>query len=173
MRYLIFLSGLNEKDKPKFEKEVDVLAEFKDLQLRNLYPDQGVAIMYITTNNVDVIEIKDRIKQISTHFNLTYFIQEHIDSLYMNLSDEDSEHLFGIAFDKIKDNENDFQRWLLTDDEEDFDDDDDIDLIQKLIKQKYEYKENAPTLDEILDKINQKGVSSLSIQEQSILKSYN
>ena len=78
----------------------------------------------------------------------------------------------GIAFNKPQDNENDFQRWLPTDEEED-DDDDDMDLVQKLMKQKYEYKEKEPTLDEILDKINQKGVSSLSFQEQAILKNYN
>ena len=172
MRYLIFLSGLIDDDKPKFEKEVDLLAEFKDLELRSLYPHDGVAVMYITSKELDICEIKDKIKEISNQFNLIYFVQEHIDSLYMNLSDEDSEHLFGIAFDKPQDNENDFQRWLLTNEEED-DDDDDMDLVQKLMKQKYEYKEKEPTLDEILDKINQKGVSSLSFQEQAILKNYN
>lgn len=171
MRYLIFLSGLIGEDKPKFEKEVDILAEFEDLQVRNLYPHDGVSIMYITSKQLSVVEIKDKIKEISQQFNLTYFVQEHIEAVYMNLSDEDSEHLFGIAFDRPKDNEFESQEWTFF--EEDDDDDDDVDLIQKLMKQKYEYKEKEPTLDEILDKINKEGVSSLSFQETAILKNYN
>lgn len=170
MRYLIFLSGLDKKDKPKFEKELDSIAESEDLLLRNLYPDENVALVYITSNKLGVVEIKDKIKVISDYFNLTYFVQEHNDALYMNLSDEDSEHLFGIAFVKPNKSESDFERWLL---EEEENDDDDMDLIQKMIKEKYEYKEKEPTLDEILDKINKVGVSSLTFQEKAILKNYN
>lgn len=42
-----------------------------------------------------------------------------------------------------------------------------------MLRDKYKVTESEPTLDEILDKINQKGVSSLSFQEQAILKNYN
>jgi hypothetical protein len=42
-----------------------------------------------------------------------------------------------------------------------------------MLKDKYKVSNNEPTLDEILDKITQKGVSSLSFQEQAILKNYN
>jgi hypothetical protein len=43
------------------------------------------------------------------------------------------------------------------------------DVVQKLM-QKYKYKEIEPTLDEVLEKIYEKGISALSIQEQSVLK---
>jgi hypothetical protein len=36
--------------------------------------------------------------------------------------------------------------------------------------QRYRYKEPEPTLDEVLEKIYEKGISSLSIQEQTVLK---
>ena len=55
---------------------------------------------------------------------------------------------------------------------EEEEDDDDNDLVQ-MLKDKFSVKRIEPTLDEILDKINQKGVISLSVQEQAILKSYN
>jgi len=42
-------------------------------------------------------------------------------------------------------------------------------VVQKLM-QRYRYKEPEPTLDEVLEKIYEKGISSLSIQEQSVLK---
>jgi len=40
------------------------------------------------------------------------------------------------------------------------------------LMQKYRVKEFEPTLDEILEKIHEKGVSSLSIQEQAILNQF-
>lgn len=53
------------------------------------------------------------------------------------------------------------------------DDDNDIDdeVVQKLI-QKYKLKDIEPTLDEILEKIYEKGTSSLSIQEQAVLNQF-
>jgi hypothetical protein len=46
---------------------------------------------------------------------------------------------------------------------------DDNEVVQKLM-QRYRYKEPEPTLDEVLEKIYEKGISSLSIQEQTVLK---
>jgi len=54
------------------------------------------------------------------------------------------------------------------DEEEDIDDD----LVQQL-KEKYLIKEEEPSLDDILEKIHKKGVSSLTIQEKAILNNYN
>jgi hypothetical protein len=54
----------------------------------------------------------------------------------------------------------------------DYDDDDkDDEVVQKLI-QKYKLKDIEPTLDEILEKIHEKGTSSLSIQEQAVLNQF-
>jgi hypothetical protein len=44
-------------------------------------------------------------------------------------------------------------------------------VVQKLM-QKYKVKEIEPTLDEVLEKIHAKGVSSLSIQEQAVLNQF-
>ena len=54
----------------------------------------------------------------------------------------------------------------------DYNDDIDDDLVQ-LLKEKYLIKEEEPSLDDILEKIHQKGVSSLTIQEKAILNNYN
>jgi hypothetical protein len=87
------------------------------------------------------------------------------------LGDDDAKYLFDFNYDvKSKSDEEvefDFNI-ILEEDEED----DDINLVQ-MLKDKYSVSNNEPTLDEILDKINQKGVSSLSFQEQAILKNYN
>lgn len=56
-------------------------------------------------------------------------------------------------------------------DDEDDSDDSDEDVVQKLI-QKYKVIEIEPTLDEVLEKIHAKGISSLSIQEQAVLNQF-
>ena len=65
------------------------------------------------------------------------------------------------AFNQLKDVDYEFDL------EEDIDDD----LVQQL-KEKYLIKEEEPSLDDILEKIHKKGVSSLTIQEKSILNNY-
>ena len=90
-----------------------------------------------------------------------------------NLSDDDAKYLFDFNYDvkPQSDEEIEFDFNIILDEDED-DDDIDNDLVQ-MLKDKYKVSNNEPTLDEILDKINQKGVSSLSFQEQAILKNYN
>jgi hypothetical protein len=85
-----------------------------------------------------------------------------------NLKDDDAKYLFDLDYD-VDEDEVEFDFNFI---EEEEDDDDDNDLVQ-MLKDKFSVKRIEPTLDEILDKINQKGVTSLSIQEQAILKSYN
>lgn len=48
----------------------------------------------------------------------------------------------------------------------------DRDEVVQMLMQKYKVKEVEPTLDEILDKIHEKGISSLSIQEQAVLNQF-
>jgi hypothetical protein len=48
----------------------------------------------------------------------------------------------------------------------------DMDEVVQKLMQKYKVKEIEPTLDEVLEKIHAKGVSSLSIQEQAVLNQF-
>lgn len=52
------------------------------------------------------------------------------------------------------------------------DTDHDRDEVVQMLMQKYKVKEVEPTLDEILEKIHEKGISSLSIQEQAVLNQF-
>jgi len=49
------------------------------------------------------------------------------------------------------------------------DTDNDTDEVVQKLMQKFKVKEIEPTLDEVLEKIHAKGISSLSIQEQAVL----
>ena len=97
-------------------------------------------------------------------------MSDFTDKLTCNLNDDTARYLFDFEYNQPIEDDFEFDFEIKLEDDED--DDDDIDLV-RMLKEKYEYQEQEPTLDEILDKINQKGVSSLSFQEQAILKNYN
>ena len=52
-------------------------------------------------------------------------------------------------------------------------DDEDEDEIQKIVKKSMEVERKSPSLDDILDKINEKGMSSLTKIEKDLLKQYS
>ena len=173
MHYLINLIGSFENEKhTKFQESIVNIIDKNPLKLKFLKIGNNNVVIYMTTM-LPIVEIKDLIKKICDELKLYYFIMEHESNLYMNLNDEDSRHLFADTFVDDKKEKNDELEHIFIDFISEDDDDDDMDLVQKLMKQKYEYKEKEPTLDEILDKINTEGVSSLSFQETAILKNYN
>jgi len=168
MRYLVFLSGVDIRDKGKLDEKLKTL---KCEGLKYLFTGESV-IIHIETDMSSEILKKD-FKNISNELYCWYFLSEFPDKMSCNLIDDDARYLFDFNYDvkptSQEDVEFNFDTILEDDDDED---DIDNDLVQ-MLKDKYKVKEKEPTLDEILDKINQKGVSSLSFQEQAILKSYN
>jgi hypothetical protein len=91
----------------------------------------------------------------------------------LNFDDVVCKHLFDLSvLEKNIDNtaaiEFNFEFDYGDEEENDIDDD----LVQQL-KEKYLIKEEEPSLDDILEKIHKKGVSSLTIQEKAILNNYN
>jgi hypothetical protein len=91
----------------------------------------------------------------------------------LNFDDVDAKHLFDLSvLEKNIDNTGGIEFNFEFDYGDDEDDDIDDDLVQ-LLKEKYLIKEEEPSLDDILEKIHQKGVSSLTIQEKAILNNYN
>ena len=161
MRYMIYLIGFDERDKHEFDFTINQL-DFE--KVKHLYTGNSVLIHLETERSQEVL--KKQITEISEKHSCWYFMSEFPDKLSCNLDDDYARILFDFDFNPPLEEEVDF----FFDFEED--DDDDSDLVQ-MLKEKYTLKENEPTLDEILDKINQKGVSSLSFQEQAILKNYN
>ena len=150
MRYLIFLIGLDVNSKREFD---DCLKSLPYSKMKYIHAIDGCVIHLETDVTTDVI--KSKIAEITEKFFCWYFLTEFPEKMTCNLKDDDARYLFDLDYD--------------VDEEED---DDDNDLVQ-MLKDKFSVKRIEPTLDEILDKINQKGVISLSVQEQAILKSYN
>ena len=163
MRYLIFLIGLDVNSKTEFD---DCLKTFPYSKMKYIHAIDGCVIHLETDVTNDVIKLK--IAEIAEKFFCWYFLTEFPEKMTCNLKDDDAKYLFDLDYD-VDEDEVEFDFNFI---EEEEDDDDDNDLVQ-MLKDKFSVKRIEPTLDEILDKINQKGVTSLSIQEQAILKSYN
>ena len=161
MRYMIFLLGFDERNKEELDSTIRSL-DFE--KVRHLYTCNSVLIHLDTERSRKIL--KKQITEISEKYSCWYFMSEFPDKLSCNLDDDYARILFDFEYNPPIEDDFDF----FFDSEED--EDDDSDLVQ-ILKEKYTLKEKEPTLDEILDKINQKGVTSLSIQEQAILKSYN
>jgi hypothetical protein len=165
MRYLLFLIGVDFSDKQRMDKKLKGL---KYEGLKYIFTS-GAIMVHIKTD-----ECKDKLKsdisEIAMDLSCLYFLSDFPDKLSCNLGDDDAKYLFDFTYDVEIESEFDFN-FNLEEDEDD-DDDGDNDLVQ-MLKDKFSVKGKEPSLDEILDKINQKGVSSLSIQEQAILKNYN
>jgi len=169
MRYLIFLAGVDLSDKGKLD------VKLKGLQcegLKYIFTGESV-IIHISTDKKTTEEIKTEFKNISSELYCWYFLSEFPDKMSCNLGDDDAKYLFDFNYDvePKSDEEIEFDFSVILEEDDD-DDEIDNDLVQ-MLKNKYKVSQHEPTLDEILDKITQKGVSSLSFQEQAILKNYN
>ena len=164
MRYLLFLIGVDFSDKHRMDKKLKAL---KYEGLKYIFTSGSIMVHLKTDESKD--KVKSDISEIAMDLSCLYFLSDFPDKLSCNLGDDDAKYLFDFTYDVEIEGEFDFNLNL---EENDDDDDDENDLVQ-MLKDKFSVKEKEPSLDEILDKINQKGVSSLSIQEQAILKNYN
>ena len=169
MRYLIFLAGVDFRDKSKLDEKLKAL---QCEGLKYIFTGDSV-IIHISTDKKTTEEIKTEFKNISSELYCWYFLSEFPDKMSCNLGDDDAKYLFDFNYDvkPQSDEEIEFDFNIILEEDED-NDDIDNDVVQ-MLKDKYKVSNNEPTLDEILDKITQKGVSSLSFQEQAILKNYN
>lgn len=171
MRYITFLMGVDVDSKEELENFASALTPIQTGHLKYIFIMNSMVIHFDT--DVPYEELKLFMAELCKEYNFYYILQEFPDKMSLNFDDVDCKHLFDLSvLEKNIDNtagiEFNFKFDYGDDEEEDIDDD----LVQQL-KEKYLIKEEEPSLDDILEKIHQKGVSSLTIQEKSILNNYN
>ena len=170
MRYITFLMGVDVDSKEELENFASALTPIQNGHLKYLFIMNSMVLHFDT--DVPYDELKLFIAKLCKEYNFFYILQEFPDKMSLNFDDVDAKHLFDLSvLEKNIDNtggiEFNFEFDYGDDEEEDIDDD----LVQQL-KEKYLIKEEEPSLDDILEKIHKKGVSSLTIQEKSILNNY-
>ena len=166
MRYITFLMGVDVDSKEELENFASALTPIQNGHLKYLFIMNSMVLHFDT--DVPYDELKLFMDELCKEYNFFYILQEFPDKMSLNFDDVDAKHLFDLSvLEKNIDNTGGIEFNF----EFDYGDDED-DLVQ-LLKEKYLIKEEEPSLDDILEKIHQKGVSSLTIQEKAILNNYN
>lgn len=171
MRYITFLMGVDVDSKEELENFASALTPIQNGHLKYLFIMNSMVLHFDT--DVPYDELKLFIAELCKEYNFFYILQEFPDKMSLNFDDVDAKHLFDLSvLEKNIDNtaaiEFNFEFDYGDEEEDDIDDD----LVQQL-KEKYLIKKEEPSLDDILEKIHKKGVSSLTIQEKAILNNYN
>jgi hypothetical protein len=163
--------GVDVDSKEELENFASALTPIQNGHLKYLFIMNSMVLHFDT--DVPYDELKLFMAELCKEYNFFYILQEFPDKMSCNLGDDDAKYLFDFNYDvePKSDEEIEFDFSVILEEDDD-DDEIDNDLVQ-MLKNKYKVSQHEPTLDEILDKITQKGVSSLSFQEQAILKNYN
>ena len=171
MRYITFLMGVDVDSKEELENFASALTPIQNGHLKYLFIMNSMVLHFDT--DVPYDELKLFMAELCKEYNFFYILQEFPDKMSLNFDDVDAKHLFDLSvLEKNIDNTGGIEFNFEFNYGDDEDDDIDDDLVQ-LLKEKYLIKEEEPSLDDILEKIHQKGVSSLTIQEKAILNNYN
>lgn len=165
MRYIIFLMAVDIDSREELDNFVKSLTPIQNGHTKYLYIMNSMVVHFDSDLPYD--ELKLFIGALCKEYDFLYMLQEFPEKLALNFDEVDCKHLFDLSvLEKNIDNSDESK----FDFEFDLEDDED-ELVQKL-KEKYFIKSEEPSLDDILEKIHDKGVSSLTIQELSILNNY-
>lgn len=133
-----------------------------------------VLIFHFATS-VSESEMKDYITGVLYGISNTYILTEMSDKVSLFMPDEFRNHLInledssaetGNSLEMVKIKNNDYNK------DEEFDEELNEEILALLLGKK-KYKPRKISLDSVLDKINEKGIESLTSEEKSILESYS
>lgn len=134
--------------------------------------ESGVMLYHFETK-LDKTGLNDHLKGLNENFELIYVLSQMSENMTFCLGEESLNQIF-IFGPEIPDESCPFQIVYDYDERsEEYDDEHlmDFDQVARKLMKKFTFQEQEPTMDEILEKIHEQGVDSLSIQELAILKS--
>jgi hypothetical protein len=175
MEYLLYVFAKHDKQ----EKFVTFLSEeiyvmTHDNDIRYYYGPESVIFKFKSNEKTE--DIGDYLNNILGCSGIVFFLQPYEKGkLYYWVDSTVNRHLFGIeTIDEMTEQDRkEFQHYVfknleLNDIEEC---DEDIMNLQEFLS--FDKNEKVLTLDEILDKINDKGIESLTKKEQELLNNYS
>lgn len=175
MEYLLYVFAKHDKQ----EKFVTFLSEeiyimTNDNDIRYYYGPESVIFKFKSNEKTE--DIGDYLNNILGCSGIVFFLQPYEKGkLYYWVDSTVNKHLFGIeTIDEMTEQDRkEFQHYIfknleLNDIEED---EEDIMKLKEFLT--IEKNQHDLTLDEILDKINDKGIESLTKKEQELLNNYS
>jgi len=168
MKYILFLFGKSDDQ----EVFVDKIAKFLSLSMKSdsvrFYFGDTAAVFTFETD-FNLMNVTSHLDELFSKPEIIYFLLPYqTDKLSVKLDAITQTHLFGTDDDIISEEEflniikERVEKNIIFEDEED----DEIDLC-------YSKKVKEPSLDDILDKISDSGMNSLSENEKEILSKYS
>jgi hypothetical protein len=183
INYILFFFGKHVNNQEKLVKNIAedliVISDSKDIK----YYFGSESAIFTFKSGENFIMLDEYMKIIFDEMECNYFLLPYNpDNMSVGLSNETSKHLFSDNNDENM-SENGFEAQQMlskelkdkfsfffnkTDEEYDFNDDDDDTELLKIKK-----KPQTPTIDDILDKINDEGIRSLTKEELYLLENYS
>lgn len=180
MKYIIFAYGQYDNNKKIIKGIVQQLVPVStDENIKYSYGDQSIIVLLNTDFEFEVM--KKYVSFIFGQYSSMYFVMPCTDKMSYNIPEDMMDLFFGndqkmtSAYTEIASEdemEEIFNNFSENDLEDIYEEDDTLEQILKQSKQ-IKKTEVLPTLDEILDKISEKGVSSLTEKERQVLESYS
>jgi len=175
MEYLLYVFAKHDKQ----EKFVTFLSEeifimTNDNDIRYYYGPESVIFKFKSNEKTE--DIGDYLNNILGCSGIVFFLQPYEkDKLYYWVDPTVNKHLFGIeTVDEMTEQDRkEFQHYIFKNLELNDIEEDEEDIINLKEFLTIEKNEHTPTLDEILDKINDKGIESLTKNEKELLNSYS
>ena len=167
MKYILFLFGKSDNQEVFVEKIAKFLSDsMRSDSVRFYFGDTAAVFTFDTDLNLK--NVTSNLDELFSNPEIIYFLLPYTtDKLSVKLDSITKTHLFGTDDDIITDNEflkilkDRIEKNLIFDEE-----DDDVDLCLT-------NKVKEPSLDNILDKISNSGLSSLSEYEKNLLNEYS
>jgi len=129
-------------------------------------------LLYHFDTKLDRLGVTDHIRELMKSFGVYVILTEINSNTVFGIEGEQVDGLLNLGPDISIEN---FPYVIYPKYEEpdtEYDDDEDDDEVVQKLMQRFRVVEIEPTLDEVLEKIYEKGISSLSIQEQAVLNQF-
>ncbi len=168
-KYLLTIFG----DLEIYEKQEEVVISLSPLvdspSLKFQYGKEFMIVHF--ASELEPKEIYEFLEMCSENLYDSFILSEYNEKVSVFMSNENREHLFDLDGSKGTSG----QEMIITinKDEEYFEDDDEEDEFTSKIIAELKRQLKPPTLDQLLDKINEKGYEVLSNFEKGILENYS
>ena len=170
-----FLILYCEKPSRNIDQMVNDLKSLSDSKrVRWFHSDEHSSVIFHFSSNLDTQELKELIYLSFCQYSTFFILTEMTENTMLGMSQENMEHLLNIDDEPI-----DFEANPTVEQIEDMldemtvDGEIDSELLAMTLMSNVKKNSRIPTLNELLDKINEGGINSLNDFEKEILDSYS
>lgn len=173
-KYFLFI--FCDKPSSKIEEVMDTIKLVSDCTKSNyLLSDKSNSIIIHFSSEVDINDLREYVYITISQYSKIFFMLECNEKTLLAMSDENLKHLVNLN-DKMTDTNNFTYRnnpESLTESQDDEIEENDSDIMALKLLSSVKKNCKLPTLNEILDKISEQGVQSLTELEIQILNTYS